>query len=379
MHELDPKLDSLLVKYASLESESISVQWAIDYGKSMTPEKKITSAEFTRRELLVRLAQSITSFQNLPYIACINPNVHEVYLLYIETFKTLLEQPPVADFEDEEHFASILRDAYRSATHVVTTLSRGIHEIRHLPASVAIDYSYLDSFIDQWITLRMSRRVLGEHHLGLELHTSPDSTFQNVGIFNLATSPRRVIEHAMRTTQDICISSYGRCPPYKVECDENVGLTYITGHLQYMLLELCKNACKATLDKHRGQQVPEVSIRVCSGDAITIIIKDEGGGIPVNHRRNIWSYGFSTTAKNNTDMETPGDQEGQAWGMFQASLTMDRSKQLSGYGFGLPMCRAYARFLGGDLSLVSFEGHGTDAYLTLKSLDNRETAEQLFL
>lgn len=38
----------------------------------------------------------------------------------------------------------------------------------------------------------------------------------------------------------------------------------------------------------------------------------------------------------------------------------------AGYGYGLPIARLYARYLGGDLEVQSLEGRGTDAYVYLK-------------
>ena len=41
-------------------------------------------------------------------------------------------------------------------------------------------------------------------------------------------------------------------------------------------------------------------------------------------------------------------------------------------GYGLPISRAYARYFGGDLNLMSMEGYGTDAFLHLPRLGNRD-------
>ena len=47
------------------------------------------------------------------------------------------------------------------------------------------------------------------------------------------------------------------------------------------------------------------------------------------------------------------------------------SGPMYGYGFGLPTARAYAKYLGGSLTLKSLQGIGTDVYLRLKHIDGR--------
>lgn len=42
----------------------------------------------------------------------------------------------------------------------------------------------------------------------------------------------------------------------------------------------------------------------------------------------------------------------------------------AGYGYGLPIARLYARYLGGDLEIQSLEGYGTDAFIYLRSLSS---------
>lgn len=43
---------------------------------------------------------------------------------------------------------------------------------------------------------------------------------------------------------------------------------------------------------------------------------------------------------------------------------------LAGLGYGLPISRSYCRYFGGDLSIMSMEGYGTDAFVYLARLGN---------
>lgn len=43
--------------------------------------------------------------------------------------------------------------------------------------------------------------------------------------------------------------------------------------------------------------------------------------------------------------------------------------RMAGLGFGLPMARLFARYFGGELTLVNLPHYGVDAYVTLRALD----------
>jgi pyruvate dehydrogenase kinase 2/3/4 len=45
---------------------------------------------------------------------------------------------------------------------------------------------------------------------------------------------------------------------------------------------------------------------------------------------------------------------------------------IAGFGYGLPLSRLYARYFGGDLSIMSMDGWGTDAYLYLNKLGDSQ-------
>ena len=55
--------------------------------------------------------------------------------------------------------------------------------------------------------------------------------------------------------------------------------------------------------------------------------------------------------------------------------SVDHSVQapIAGLGYGLPISRSYAKYFGGDVSINSMEGYGTDAFVHLRRLgDSKE-------
>lgn len=47
---------------------------------------------------------------------------------------------------------------------------------------------------------------------------------------------------------------------------------------------------------------------------------------------------------------------------------------LAGLGYGLPIARNYARYFGGELTIVSMEGYGTDGYIYLPRLGRSDAS-----
>ena len=75
-------------------------------------------------------------------------------------------------------------------------------------------------------------------------------------------------------------------------------------------------------------------------------MSDRGGGIPRSQMDYLFKYMYSTAP--------------------QPSKSDAHTVPLAGYGYGLPISRLYARYLHGDLVLLSCEGYGTDAVVYLK-------------
>ncbi|KAF9899196.1 hypothetical protein BX616_003179 [Lobosporangium transversale] len=173
---------------------------------------------------------------------------------------------------------------------------------------------------------------------------------------------------------------------------------------------------KATASKSK---LPPIKlILVDGGEDVTIKISDEGGGMALSEMDKIWSYvhsgnssrlrqpstmvqkhekvieeapktttiitPFQPSAPNTSTLhksdvsETnmvlravvhPADSMTVMGGL--ASEAKDYlDLPLSGSGHGLPLARLIARYFGGDLSLISMEGYGTDSYLSLYRNDD---------
>ena len=132
----------------------------------------------------------------------------------------------------------------------------------------------------------------------------------------------------------------------------------------YIMLELLKNSMRATFDWHGvDADYPPIKVIIADGkenEDVVIKVSDEGGGIPRSNMDRIWSYLFTTA--------DPAIQEGMV--AFNENVDHSVDSPLAGLGYGLPISRSYARYFGGDLSIMSMEGFGTDAFVYLTRLGN---------
>jgi len=157
----------------------------------------------------------------------------------------------------------------------------------------------------------------------------------------------------------------GRTPTVNVEAFSAAGrdedgiprLSYVPFFLRYILEEILKNSCRATVEvvkTSRELSKRPISIVVCADESrVAIRVADRAGGIPADVGKRVWSYLYTTA--------TQGAKYGEA------------ATALAGFGVGLPLSRLYARYLGGKLNLVSLPGCGTAVHIFLP----RMQAEQI--
>ena len=154
-------------------------------------------------------------------------------------------------------------------------------------------------------------------------------------------------------------------------------------------------------------------VLVDGGEDVTIKISDEGGGMALSEMDKIWSYvhsgRFSSLRQSSSSNHMTGRQQQDlpkitmtttpfkpaapnTSTLHTSDISLDETAPkrviqpadsmtvmgglaseakdyldlpLNGSGHGLPLARLIARYFGGDLSLISMEGYGTDSYLSL--------------
>jgi pyruvate dehydrogenase kinase 2/3/4 len=193
---------------------------------------------------------------------------------------------------------------------------------------------------------------------------------QYVGMIYKHTSPYDIVQRAIHDATRLCINRYGAAPAVEISGRLDLTFCYIPTHLHYILLELLKNAMRATMEFHTDFRHPKPPVTVIIADGMDnedVIIKvmDEGGGIPRSQMDHIWSYLF-TTADPNIQQQFLYNPNNSNNDNKHAS-----SPILAGLGYGLPLSRAYARYFGGDLDIISMEGYGTDAFCHLARLGDK--------
>jgi pyruvate dehydrogenase kinase 2/3/4 len=344
--------------------------------------QRLRNAQFLHRELPIRLAQRAIDLLTLPHglnQSTAVKNVASVYLKYLQLFEST--PLPVTE-KEEEAFTEMLIGIMLDRTSIPMDIARGLQEWQIGRGNCEdLDLAQTKEMEDalyRFFTARVGLRFLTEHHILSSMSLSSkienqqqqnkSSTNQHIindhlsvsstnflGCIQTDCNPLEQVEQIAREVTKQTKLEYGVCPEINIIASgEENNFTYVPHHLQYMVAELLKNSCRATI-RHSTQEEEDLHpIRVVivnGAEDVSIKIADRGGGVPRSTMQQIFKFAHSTKAK--------------------GELAQGEDIR----GFGLPLCRIYARYFGGELTLKSMEGYGLDAYLYLPRLG--ESCENL--
>ena len=396
-----------------------------------TQRIQMQMADFLRKELPIRLAHRIRDLDEVPNLRHMG-SVQAVKNIYIHSLMQMTSTIPatIRTNEEEQQFATLLSTLYHNHAGVLVQMAQGAYQFRtemrqqqkkrlgkqqHQNDNSVDDCAFAQmnqchEFLDRFYMSRIGIRFLAAQYLTLRNAnmqrqqqalslSSPSVSLQSssskksstsssnyIGMICQETSPSQCVRQAATDASMMCRRMYGQSPHVEVTGQLDLTFPYIPTYLHYIVLELLKNALRATMETHMNHtntaSLPPVHVTIADGmtnEDVVIKIADCGGGIPRSQMDSIWSYLFTTAdpkiqelfvgqglnSNNNTTTTTTTLNNNGPAHTYEAPL--------AGLGYGLPISRSYCRYFGGDLDIISMEGYGTDTFVYLKRLgDSKE-------
>ncbi|CAF1218718.1 unnamed protein product [Rotaria sordida] len=347
-----------------------------------TPIDLIRTASDLHDQLLVRLAHCLNSFQSIPFLPGANPTLLSLHERYLKSFEKLIQFPQIKTIKDEENFFELINQFIIQNNDVIGLLSTGCNEAQKYFKS----YKTLKDFLDNVLNIRLAMRLLAEHYF--ELHKQQKNNQINsdwYGAISTKFLPVKTVQQCIDDVSSICFETYTVIPHVEIENNIHEPIPFFPSIIEYILRELLKNSMRAVIEynKHALGNIQNVKRYfednhdkplckvIISSDPIdevfTIAVKDQGGGTNASDDE-IFRYMFTADiTKSHEANKEQEEEEIDILADFQERMTQS-SKQMYGYGFGLPICRLYAKFFAGSLTVQQVSRIGTDAYLRIDYL-----------
>lgn len=390
--------NTVLLDWANKDPRPISLRQLAFFGRRLTSDRIISSANFVRQELPVRLAHRIRDMQRLPFAVMSNKHLGSVYELYYIAFDQFRKTPVISDLKDNEKFCEKLNHLLQAHVTVIPQLAMGVIET----SDELIDngkglVNRLDQFVGSMLSSRISRRVIAEQHISLTKslesgHNKYDKDPDFIGEVFLQCSATDTIKKCHESAKLLIseILPNRRMPDLILEGHLDATFPYIPAHLEYIIGEIMRNSVEATVRHHdtlalSGQELPPILVSISNTPQnVYLRISDQGGGIPKEMLPYIWSFSKQGSPMRRIDsFKTVPRFQG-----VSGEVNMDNAIPSSlgslatrppdvKLGMGLPLSRVYAEYWDGSLELHNLEDYGCDVSLKISRLGNNIEKLQL--
>lgn len=311
-------------------------------------------AQSLYRELCVRLAGALRDSAELPAGLACRGRMRDVRRRYLESLSTLNkfsfepcdEEGSSMSPGDVARLAQLVTDIARRHAKILAWTMEAVYE---LAEEMGSDFEEvqpeINEFLERFLLVHIGLRFRMKHFV--EMHRSGGSR----GALATDANCAQLARATAKDCRDICQRTIGAAPPIVVLEEGRSAHMHSPDVLRYVLNEVLKNACRATVERHGdGHRSPLVRCKLIHGqDGLRIRVSDEGSGIAPESLDKVFRFAYSTFGRT--------VQDGEA-----------KRTTLAGFGVGLSMVRLYMRYFGGDVSISSELGRGTVVTLTLPHL-----------
>ncbi len=381
----------VLDKYLAVAPKLVTLRQLCVFGKSITPHKLVASGNYVRQELSVRLAHRIRDFQGLPFVVGTNPHIEQVYSMYWTAFDTFRKFPEIKNVAQNEEFCDTVDMLLTNHLKAIPLLARGMRE----SGLGNMSNADVDRFMDATLKSRIGRRVIAEQHIALTRSFMAGDEIQSlevmeqkgrfgrrmrlehgkgkgnwIGIVNTSVHADDTIDRCYQLAKTVFESTFGRsAPPILMDGHMDATFMYIPDQAEYILYEVMENAMRFTLFHHfEASELPPIRVTVALSPSdvstmpqtVAFRISDQGGGIPPHILPHVFSFAHPSKFSDFVDVVPT----------MAGTVHEKAEKDEVHLGIGLPLCRVYTEFWGGEIALRTMWGWGSDVYVRL-GLGNR--------
>lgn len=304
----------------------------------------------------------------------LNPSISESYRHYLQTTSALLMTsvlPPKSLEENDNLVGKILDEFIGIHADSLPSLSKGFAEVVNL-----MSVEQVKDFLDRYLKDRIIMRMVAHQHVELSKTIADKTQFVPGSKYNGLIKPLNMIEVVnkgadlvndillMESDQTVSINIDSNLPIHE---DKPLIFPYIEYQLDYVLIEIFKNAFRSQIENRVSSPV-EVTVSLpLDSSYLEMRIRDRGKGIPSKVLPHIFDYSFTTWEST----------EGDSYKTLNLPPGMD-ANSLAGVGYGLPLLRHYIEifnnfappeeksYTNGLLTIQSYLNWGTDVYIKLK-------------
>ncbi|AET38588.1 protein kinase PKP2 Ecym_3076 [Eremothecium cymbalariae DBVPG len=408
----------LIEKYLQRKPHAVSLKQLAQYyddSNKLTKQKVINSGQFAKDELVVRMAHKLKQLQDLPFNVVNNFHFVQVYESYYNIFERFRKFPAIRTLEDNRRFAEFLCMILSDFNSLnLPHLIMGALECRILDL---YPQKQMDELISSFLRARISRRLIVEEHLSVTsnyMSGKEENTLVLGDIIQNCSAKKYLLDASKMCENFIKDMFYDGIPlpEFIIDGDVDLNFYFLPTHLEYLLVECLRNSYEATIKQYIRLGLPKphpiVVTVVENENSFLFRISDRGGGI-LHDDKTIWSFGKSKelsmqslenfhklpgvqtisiydhlyeTDFNSSDLDLAFGKlkYTSLQSMNETNLKKGRYKvnrpllNLLGrpfrykLGIGLAMCKVYAEYWNGDLTVHSIQGYGTDTVLKLGNL-----------